>query len=259
MNGWLASGSLVLAIALGGCASAPPAPSLQVGQTVQSPVPVGKYRVLLPPGDWMVVAQNDRQWASAEVASVRGQWQGYYLVQRDASGKQLRAAAYVRGLVSSTVGTGWEDSLCERTDVLHRDLLNAKFRSPECLLINHTTNFWRNKPATGDAFDNAIWNWYQTSGLQLPHTALEVMTRVYSSASGFVFVNLWLNPEASGLAPERESNWKASGWNRARIRENPARHAYFEQVRDWALKAAPLHREALNSDHLPVRHLAALP
>lgn len=259
MSRWLASGSLVLAIVLGGCASAPPAPSLQVGQTVQSPVAVGKYKVLLPPGNWTVVAQNDRRWTSAEIATVGGQWQGYYLVQPDASGKRLRAAAYVRGLVASTVGTGWEDSLCERTDVLHRDLLNTRFRSPECLLINHTTNFWRNKPTTGDPFDQAIWDWYQASGLQLPHTAIEVLTRVYSSASGFVFVNLWVNPEASGLAPETETNWKANGWNRARIHDNPARHAYFERVRNWALQSAPLHREALHADQLPVRQLAALP
>jgi hypothetical protein len=234
----------IVATACGCAAPSMPAGTLQIGQTLTSPASVGRYKLPLPPGEWTVTAENGRNYTDPE-ASRNTIWRGYYLVQVDPATKQFLAAVYLRGMLLSTVSTGWEDSIsCDRSDVLFQDKLQTKFRSPECLLINHNTRFDQLQ-ASDDSIRQAAMAWYRSAGLQLPNSVINVQLRLYSSTDGFILVNYWINPEARGQLSERDPHWATNNWHRSRLIYSPDRKIYVEKLREWALSIVSSYRAAM--------------
>ena len=152
------------------------------------------------------------------------------LVQLDPAGNFV-ASIFHRVPLSSSSVTGWNDSLCDRKDTLHRHAYSGRFDFPECLLVNHLVQFWVNAPSS--EFDRKTFDWYQKNTVKLPKTALISVYRKYASGD-FVSVAIAVNPEMFGQEPSVKTAWAESEWHPLVIKNDPKRVAFVENFKKWS-------------------------
>lgn len=212
---------------LGGPATAQNLPA--EGTTVKGSLAIGRSTFALPPGEWKVAATGasnvtiPTQVLGAAVHQVQ-------LVQLDPSGNFV-ASTYLRAPLSSTGLRGWNDSLCDRKDTLHRDAFSGRFDFPECLLVNHVVSFGANAPS--NEFDLKSFDWYQKNAVKLPKTVLVSTYRKYASGD-FVFVSLAVNPEIFGQELAVKTAWAESEWHPLVIKNDPKRVTFVENFKKWS-------------------------
>ena len=140
------------------------------GTVLTGSVQIGSRQFALPPGEWTVMAVDEKPVTAAGIDKI-GKYGLVYVVQTD-GGNRFVAAMLYQSTFSSVGGVpSWTSEPCKRTDTLYRDTLDGNFNFPACLMVNHITNFW--DPASkGSAFDAKIMAWYQDRKVQLPYTAV---------------------------------------------------------------------------------------
>lgn len=200
------------------------------GAIVKGNLQIGRSTFALPPGEWQVLATALSKNiiggvpSGADVASV-------YLVQQNADGTFVASLFHKISLNSEGGNISWNDSLCNRKDTLYRDAFSGGFKHPECLLINHYTEFWVTAPT--DQLYRKVWDWYQHNKVKLPNTALSASYRKYFSGD-HVSVVIYVNPEVFGQDKALKSDWAESEWNPLAIKEDPKRLAFVENFKKWS-------------------------
>jgi hypothetical protein len=227
----------------------------KVGEDVSGQITVGKAIFALPPGKWHVVAERiDR--TNLTGGGIGGEVKQNYLVQRDAENRFL-AALFIRATISSTVVSSWSDATCNRKDTLHRDTLRGNFNFPECLLINHLTNFWGGDIPSNE-FDKKIWHWFKEKNVKLP---FNVLSAIYTNhfAGDQVRYSIQVNTEINGLVDIDKKTWGTSPWHVELIKNDPKRLAYFEEFKKWTDAVVKNGRGSLRDTKPLDSELPALP
>lgn len=201
----------------------------KVGETVSGRLSIGKRDFALPPGKWVVVADTTSR-NTIDSGSLGANAKQQFLVQLDDNNRFV-AGIFVRASLASVAVAGWNDSTCDRKDTLHRDILKGSFRFPECLLINHVTNFWAGDVPTAD-FERNVWNWFREKKVQLPYTAISSIYVNYFAGDA-VRMSIQTNPELNGLVDTDRKPWGQSPWHVALIASDSKRQTYISDLKKW--------------------------
>lgn len=243
---------LLLACALTAFADA------EIGETVESPLVLGKRSIALPPGKWVVVNSTEAR-AGTDGIAIGAANKGQYLVQLDAQNRLVAAANIRTSLFSSASGGsgGWNDATCNRNDTVFKDTLDGNFKYPTCLLVNHSTNFWTGGVPSNE-YDKVIWTWYRDKKVVMPKTAIATVYVKYFSGD-YVQVRYWFNPELAGIAPDTTAEWSKSPWHVDLIKSSPDHSRYIDAVKQWNQTLVSANRASLYEGKPSVSSLPALP
>jgi hypothetical protein len=226
-----------------------------IGDVVTTQLRLGKRSFALPPGKWIVIAERENR-SSIDGGGNGAKIKNQYLVQQDESGKFI-ASARIGTTLASTNVSSWNDSTCDRKDVLFRDTLDGNFRYPACNVVNHVTNFLNTDVPTDD-YAKSVWTWFRTNKVPLPYNTIFTSYVKYFSGD-FVQVSFWFNPEAVGLIDSDKKAWGQSPWHPELIKTDPARTAYIDQVKQWNTALIKNSRATLMDDKPLDPTLPALP
>jgi hypothetical protein len=200
-----------------------------IGDEVSESLTLGKRTFALPPGKWIVVAENANVVSINQGQGAGGTIKSQYLAQLDASNVLVAAISFRTTIDSSAVST-WNDSTCDRKDTLFRDTLDGNFKYPACHLINHVTGFLNSAPS--NEYDKRIWSWYKDKKVNLPETAIASIYVKYF-AGDFVQIRMFNNPELAGVKPDGKKAWGESAWHPSLISSSTERSNYLAAVKKW--------------------------
>lgn len=200
-----------------------------IGDEVSGSLTLGKRTFALPPGKWIVVAENVAVTKMEQGQGAGGAIKSQYVAQLDAANALVSAISF-RTTVASTAVSSWSDSTCERKDTLFRDTLDGNFKFPACHLINHVTGFFNTAPS--NEYDKRIWSWYKDKKVNLPETAI-VSAYVKYFAGDFVRISVVNNPDLAGIKPDGKKVWSESAWHPLLISSSTERSNYIAAVKKW--------------------------
>lgn len=198
-------------------AAAPPHVDTLIGKAMQGSVEVGGQSVPLPDGAWTVLSHFKNSGAS----------DGMVLGQITRKTLQRLIA------VQAGAGPRPAPRSCMRQDILFSSNTSGRADVTQCWWINHATGIW------GDH------NLFRSAQLELEQRGVQagsVFINVgfhRTTPSGHATVFYYFDPAEAGQRSAATS-WSASEWHKARIDEDPARHAYVQKLTEWGRNWAPI-------------------
>jgi hypothetical protein len=223
-----------------------PAPSFSqdlhkqsVGTIVKSQFVVGKKRVLLPDGDWVLIGASEtiiKQTGSGAPWDLK--WGNVLLAQID--GKSVRALVRVQGSIDAWNITRWTDkSECERTNLLFVNDLSRHIHDFFCNVINHRAGVLSGDAAEG-SLNRRAYLWLEEKQLSAPATMLVVEYYRSTIPGNYLRVQYYFNPEYDGFAPSAKSGWSQNDWHKDLVGRDARKVTYVETLKAWSKEMAPV-------------------
>ena len=213
---------------------------LQSLPVVSNNIKIGKMTVALPAGEWRVL--NTREGRVPVTGGTSGaETETKFLIRLNEK-NQFVASVWLYAPKASTGLSSWNDSVCQRADMLWVKQTDGNFNFPACLFINHGLPFWTTVPAND--FDKLIFDWYRNNKVELPKSALAVGDRKYFSGD-FINMAYAVNPELLGFTVDAGNVWANSQWHAGLINDDPKKDQYVDSLKKWAESIEPVYRASL--------------
>ena len=210
-------------------------------QVVTNQIKVGKMTVALPMGEWRLLNTREGRTSNSNGSVAGSETETKYLVRVNEK-NQFVAAMLIGAPKHSSMAVRWNDSVCERKDLLWVQQRDGNFNFPACFAINYLHSFWINVP--NNDFDKLIFEWFRSGKVELPKTALLVGYRKYFSGD-YINITYHINPELTGFAPDTGTTSGNSNWHPGLIKEDPEKVKYIDALKKWIEGIEPHHRASL--------------
>jgi hypothetical protein len=176
---------------------------------------IGKKAYPLPPGDWILAA---RRTGDILLSGGPGSSSGrtFQVLLANGRGGIIRAGIYIATTVDPVQQVeSWNGiAPCGPKGALFTERIDTSMHFPECLDVNYAADL------AGD-------------GVTVPGAALAVTYQKYS-ASSFLLVRVYVNPETSTRKPITALHWNSANWYRDRDAGDAARKRYLDEIVKWA-------------------------
>ena len=198
----------------------------EIGTKVTGAFTLGSKTFYVPEGDWTLVAKH--QWNSL-VASYRvgSPMAGVLLLEiRDS---RLSRGVLVQTNLQVNMGTNWSNDPCRTDDSLqYQKQLGPSYQNQFCVEVRHLVNFL----SGGTGWVEPAYRWALENKIAVPYTVLRVfLARVDDKDDDLI--SYYFNPEVDGFAPAVIPQRAANEWHRERIKADPARLAYVQNLAQW--------------------------
>lgn len=217
---------------------------LPIGSVVSGTPKLGRARVPLPPGDWIVAARDRGETARGSIAYVRA------ILVQPGSGTVDRAIFLTANLTG--VGPWGRPADCASRAIHMAVVVRDDHRIKECWWISH---FVRGVPNESSAQQ------YRELDAFLREKRLRMPTMLtaglfFTDSAGFLMAIYAVRPGSTGRPDEGGVGWSGSQWHVSRAAQEPRRANLIEWQKTWAETMIPALRGALNGE---LRDVPALP
>ena len=206
------------------------------GQVVENSISIGKgkYNIPLPAGKFTIVATYESKTSSSNKTQL------YDIGMVTLKGKTLDK--YVRIRFSKPTSTWWElPKDCKRENIYFFKSYN-KGNAFSCWFVNHIALQLTSTKIKKDSFFGKLKDYIINNQIIIPNIAI-YSQHLYSSPrhkNVYFLVRYYENPELSGVAKGRETNWHQSEYQPTKIFQYPKKKAFME---NYIIKSAKYQRD----------------
>jgi hypothetical protein len=193
----------LMALALGGWVSKEDAfKGLPLGKKVSNPFSIGEVQVPLPEGEWVVAGRA--VYAAKQTGAGTGGPGMAHIALFDVQNGILRRQVWVRTSLETGVSRWVKPKDCDRKNVFHIQSEELpQVHSQFCWVINHHRMHFDPK---GEGATLEASQYLRDNGIKFPNTMLT--TTFYMSVGPKYFeARYYLNPEAEGISPSKNTSW----------------------------------------------------
>ena len=216
----------LMAFALGGWVSKEEAfKDLPLGKKVSNPFPIGDVLVPLPEGEWVV--------AGRAVTASKGTGKAMASIALfDVQNGILRRYIWIYTNLEQS-GSHWtKSSECDRKNIFHvQNEELPQVYSHFCWTINHYRMHFDPKDSSPAVIEMS--QYIRDNNIKFSNTMLG--TGFYMAVGPkYLETKYYLNPEAEGISPSKNTSWDGNDWHVSRVHLSPDKLQYAEKMKAWA-------------------------